>query len=188
MHVTASSPRPISGIVATLACVALLVCASARTAAAQPTPTPPPAGRALEVQRVSGRCGENALGAQAAAGTVTARVTRRGLDVRVRNYVFNCGQILQFTARREGGAIVLTPRPLDTSAPVASCSCLHEARLLVKGIEPGNYEVRVDTGEDHPVLIAPGRGFRNERVYLRTNVAVPGAAHAAAPAPLPPRH
>lgn len=140
----------------------------AAVASAQPRTA---GGRDLEVQRVSGRCGDNAVGvAQRPAPTVTARATRRGVVVQVRNYVFNCGQILGFTARVEDRTVVLTSRGMG--GPVASCVCFHEARMLVKGLEPGDYEIKIDTGEARTVLGPGGRGLVSERIYATGRVSV----------------
>ncbi len=159
-----------TGRAALVAAVAVAVAVAVVTASVWAQPRNP-GGRDLAVERVAGRCGENALSvARRPPPTVTARPTRRGVVVQVRNYVFNCGQILGFAARLTDHAIVLTPRAV--SGPAARCTCFHEARLLLRGLEPGDYEVKVDTGDERTVLGPGGRGLVSERIYATGRVTV----------------
>jgi hypothetical protein len=126
------------------------------------TALPARAQSAPTLTRLSGRCGANTLTTAPAPLAVTATVRRGVVRLRLQNFVWNCAPAPQFhvVVSPQRADVPSTPVTLTAYLPptarVADCACAHELTYALRGLPPGAYELRVESGDSQLPARAQG--------------------------------
>lgn len=140
----------------------------ALTSAAEPTPvasepprrpdpvaveTEPVVDIRVPLKKIRARCGANVRSAPERKTRVVARAFVGGrVRVQVTDFPFYCAPGPEFAAVRAGQTVRIDVQPLKSGSKRANCYCLHRAELVLTEVPAGKWTLRVDTGDEEPVL------------------------------------